>query len=1029
MSSDPRFPLSTSRQAKLCFTQMHHASARRATSIASMVLLALSVGCQGPVGGGGEPVQPTRDAGGDTPLQPTKWDTPPINLDPGERWLPTRPEAGTCVGECPDVPEAVVCGNGLKQADEECDDRNTTPADGCSGVCTVEPGWTCPEEGKPCIKLPETGCGSGTIDGIEACDDGNVKDGDGCSSTCTVEPGWTCAKPGKPCVASTAPGVCGDGSVDFGEQCDDANPAPADGCSDTCRLEPHFVCKQPGQVCTLLPFCGDGSLDLNQGEACDDGNAEGGDGCSAKCVVEPDHICPTPGKPCISTVECGDGIIGGDEQCDDGDKDPGDGCSDTCQLEDGWTCPIAKAPCVAKACGDGFVVADERCDDGNTADNDGCSAKCQLEPGYGCGPNEWRTDVAKTKCYATTCGDGHKEGTEECDDGNIRPFDGCTPECTKEPTCGYPDKDTTKPYQCFSVCGDGIKMPDEKCDDGNTVDGDGCSAKCTIEDGYECTAAAAALPKKLSLPVVYRDFTWKHPQFEVSPAADRRLPGIAKAAIGADGKPVYNPDFLGLSSTGTALTRPSTMDGPAAPTTGTQMTDADGNIFYAKDGAAGTASLTTPAAIGEAFAQWYTDDPKATGDAAKDAANPDVIRITVQSTLELTQSTDDPGKYFYYNPKFFPIDGKGFGNITYAGIDPATGHNFSFTSEAHYWFQYTGGEKLEFRGDDDVWVFVNGQLSVDLGGIHNELRGILTLGKDTTPSTYCVDDTKPACAGADVCDTPAPATCVDVPGNFGMAKGNIYEIVVFQAERHITNSNYRLTISGFNAPRSTCTPVCGDGIVTRGEVCDLGKDADGKSKNTGEYGTCNPNCTLPDRCGDGKVQTPPEECDDGKNLATYGGSSKACGPNCKWVPYCGDGEVTNGEKCDEGALNGSGYKHCTTSCTPGPDCGDGIVNGPEQCDLGTDATGKSKNTGKYGTCNPDCTLAPYCGDGIKSGTEQCDDGIAKNVPKAQAYGPNICTNYCEIAPFCGDLIHQPEWGEQCDRIDFCTNTCELKDIP
>ena len=77
------------------------------------------------------------------------------------------------------------------------------------------------------------------------------------------------------------------------------------------------------------------------------------------------------------------------------------------------------------------------------------------------------------------------------------------------------------------------------------------------------------------------------------------------------------------------------------------------------------------------------------------------------------------------------------------------------------------------------------------------------------------------------------------------------------------------------------------------------------------------------------VKNGPEECDDGANSSTYGGASKTtCAPGCKIAPYCGDGKVdgANGEACDEGATNGTGYGHCGATCKLGPRCGDGVID-------------------------------------------------------------------------------------------------------
>ena len=62
------------------------------------------------------------------------------------------------------------------------------------------------------------------------------------------------------------------------------------------------------------------------------------------------------------------------------------------------------------------------------------------------------------------------------------------------------------------------------------------------------------------------------------------------------------------------------------------------------------------------------------------------------------------------------------------GQDPAgSGHNFGFCTELHTTFIYQSGLKFEFTGDDDVWVFVNNNLVIDLGGIHPAASAFLQL--------------------------------------------------------------------------------------------------------------------------------------------------------------------------------------------------------------------------------------------------------------------------------------------------------------
>ena len=396
-----------------------------------------------------------------------------------------------------------VCGNGVLDLGEQCDDGNNTDGDCCSATCMAEdPLVVCDDNNSCTDELCLAGVGCSNQPNTLACDDGSVcTTVDSCwEGNCLGSMPLDC-NDSNPCTEDSCDAFAGCVNDDVSLPCDDGNPCTtADTCSAGACVGGAASDCDDADVCTddtCDPSVG--CVSTNNTAACDDGNAcTAGDTCSAgACLSGP-------------SVDCEDG-----NGCTDDSCDPGTGCrndANTLACDDGDACTTADS-CSAGTCVGGPAPD---CDDGNQCTADSCVSPTGCESvkvSISC-------DDGNACTTADTCSDGLCVGglPPDCDDGNGCTDDGCNmvtgctsndnslpcddgSACTTADTCaaggcvgGVPpdceDGNVCSDHSCDPASGCLQAANTAACEDGDaTTLGDTCANMGCVSGAFGCSPA------------------------------------------------------------------------------------------------------------------------------------------------------------------------------------------------------------------------------------------------------------------------------------------------------------------------------------------------------------------------------------------------------------------------------------------------------------------------------------------------------------------------------------------------------------
>jgi cysteine-rich repeat protein len=413
-----------------------------------------------------------------------------------------------------------VCGNGIAEGDEECDDRNDNDHDECTNSCEKRNKYDC-EKG---IGSPDKECKCSGFDfGIVKYEcEGGIEKGPEASNY-DISLSWNKCNSAD---WTADPGV--DGILSKEATIIYTHDGGASGTIDkTTKHDISHITFCGYENTEPEPYCGDNII--NNNEQCDNGESN-----DIQCIPDYDESCTYCSDTCeeitISGGYCGDNILQEPEEQCDGILSVGEyqECSDTCELIN------------IPYCGDGHLDLGEECDDDNNINGDGCDENCIIEicehdvgirysygNSFGTGiaiklknTDDWLDDpveltqgqdyiikyIIDNKIENSTnnihvmvkingivlAEYNHPINKEDPEDIDLN-TSGLTGtynisvyvEKINEIDCNLTDNYAQREIiVSFVECGDGTLDSNEQCDDGNNANGDGCDKFCEIELCY-----------------------------------------------------------------------------------------------------------------------------------------------------------------------------------------------------------------------------------------------------------------------------------------------------------------------------------------------------------------------------------------------------------------------------------------------------------------------------------------------------------------------------------------------------------------